>query len=346
VGLNHPEDLDAWRRWQRGRQPVTRRARATLDRARGRAGSAPAVLSRGGASPRVVVVLDACTPTALGALWRPALQLPPEDVAVLCHDADAAVVPEGWERSTGTAGGLLDGLLGPGSVVLALGHYLDLGAAAQRAAQSAGARFVTVQHGLMTPHAPPLAPGTTLLAWSDADAGFWRSGRDDVTAQVVGSQLLWDAGRTPAAEVEDGTPVFLGQLHGAELPRAVVSRATEAFCRTTGAVYRPHPAEVDRRSRAAHRRWEAAGITVDRSATPLRELGRPVVGIFSTGVLEAAAAGLPAWVHLPDPPAWVEDFWRRYRLAPWGGPPTPSPERPAVDPSRAVADAVRGMMDA
>ena len=70
------------------------------------------------------------------------------------------------------------------------------------------------------------------------------------------------------------------------------------------------------------------------------------MGIFSTGVVEAAAEGMPAWVHLPDPPSWVEELWDRYGLAPWGGEPTPSPERPTVEPSRAVADAVRGMMGA
>jgi hypothetical protein len=303
------------------------------------------VLARGGSDPRVVVVLDSATPSAVDAVWRPALDLAPSDVALLCPGADADVAPAEWVRSSGPVDGLLRGLLGPDSVVLSIGHFLGLGAAAHAAATATGARFVTVQHGLMTPHAPPLAQGTTLLAWSDEDADFWRSGRDDVSAHVVGSQLLWDAAERRAGAVpEDATPVFLGQLHGAELPREVMARAAEAFCLETGAAYRPHPAEVDRRSRAAHRRWEAEGITIDRSRAPLRGLGRPVVSIFSTGVLEAAAAGVPSWVHLPDPPGWVREFWTRYRLAPWGGQPTPSPERPATEPSAAVAERVREMM--
>jgi hypothetical protein len=347
VVLRHPVDLESWRRWQLSRQPATRRVRSAVDRALGRGGNGPAVLARSGPAPRVVVVLDARTPTALGALWRPITHLPPEDVAVRCHSGDADLAPADWKRSTGAAGELLSGVVGPGSVLLALGHYLGLGASAHTAAAASGARFITVQHGLMTPYAPPLAPGTTLLAWSSEDAEFWRSGRDDVTTQVVGSQLLWDSAEHRAADVaRDSAPVFLGQLHGAELPRSVVAGAAEGFCLETGATYRPHPAEVDRRSRATHRRWEAVGITLDRSPTPLRELRRPVVGIFSTGVVEAAAAGMPAWVHLPDPPAWVEELWDRYGLAPWGGEPTPSPERPTVEPSRAVADAVRGMMGA
>ncbi len=264
---------------------------------------------------------------------------------MLYREEDGGVVPAAWDRVTGRPDRLLEGVVGPGTVVVALGHFLHLGAAGLRAAVRAGARYVTVQHGLLTPHAPPLAPGTTLLAWGEADAEFWRSGRDDVTTRVVGSQLVWDAGHGPRPDVAEGvTPVFLGQLHGAELPRPVLERAAEGFCRSTGASYRPHPAEVDRRSRATHRRWERAGITVDRSPAPLRALGRPVVSVFSTGVLEAAAAGTPGWVYLTDPPAWVEQFWDRYHLARWGGAPTPAPEQPSVDPSRAVAAALRGMM--
>ncbi len=303
------------------------------------------MLSRGGRRPRVVVALDATTPTALQALLRPVSHLPPADVAVLSRAPVDALLPGHWSTVVGTPEGLLDAVVDDGSVLIALGSYLTLGAAAHAAAHRSGARFVTVQHGLLTPHAPPLAPGTTLLAWSEADARFWRSGRDDVTTRVVGSQLLWDAAQAPAREVTEGaSPVFLGQLHGAELPRAALADAAEQFCRRTGATYRPHPAEVDRRSRATHRRWEAEGIQVDRSPTPVRDLGRPVVSVFSTGVLEAAAAGMPAWVYLPDPPRWVREFWSRYRLKPWGGAPTPSPERPATEPSVAVAAAVRGMM--
>ncbi len=346
MGLNHADDLDAWRRWQHSQQPLTRRLRATAERARRHVGNPPALLSLGGSRPRVVVALDARTPTAVRALLGPVSHLPHEDVAVLSPFPVGDLLPGHWTQTHGTAGPLLAGLVDRSSVLVGLGPYLALGAAADAAARRAGARFVTVQHGLLTPHAPPLAAGTTLLAWSEADAEFWRSGRTDVTTRVVGSQLLWDAAEQPAPPVPlEATPVFLGQLHGAELPRRVVADAAEGFCRDTGATYRPHPAEVDRRSRATHRRWEAAGITVDRSGVPLRELGRPVVSVFSTGVLEAAAAGVPSWVHLPDPPDWIREFWTRYRLSPWGGAPTPSPERPGAEPSVAVAAAVREMME-
>ncbi|MBM6404313.1 RNA-binding protein [Phycicoccus sp. CSK15P-2] len=343
MGLNHPTDLGAWRRWQDAQQPWSRRVRAALAARRGRTDDA--VLTAGGPAPRVVVALDATTPTALGALLRPAVSLDAPDVAVISPGPLGDSAPAGWDGRRGAAAALLDEVVGPRTVVLALGHFLPVGALAHAAARRAGARFVTVQHGLLTPHAPPLPEGTHLLAWSAADAEYWRSGRTDVTATVVGSQLLWDAaeaGATPADP--DAPPVFLGQLHGAELPRQVLAATAEQFCRDTGATYRPHPSEKDRRSRATHARWERAGITVERSGTPLRELGSPVVSVFSTGVLEAAAAGLPAWVHLVDPPGWVTEFWERYGLSRWGGRPTSSPERPARAPSMAVAAAVRGMM--
>ena len=51
-----------------------------------------------------------------------------------------------------------------------------------------------VQHGALTPYAPPLPDDCTVLAWSEADGEFWRSGRDDVRIETVGSQLLWEAG--------------------------------------------------------------------------------------------------------------------------------------------------------
>ena len=349
AGLSHPVDLRAW-------QAEQTRAQGWLRRARTRAGALAhrshevevAARGPGPDSPaRALVVLDALTATSRRALLGPAAELGDPVTVVGPRGVSELLGADEWQVTGGPATEVLPRLVGPGTVVLSTGHYLALGALVEALVAERGGRFVTVQHGLLTPHAPPLAQGTTLLAWSEADAQFWRSGRQDVTAHVVGSQLLWDAAQAPAGPVDPAaTPVFLGQLHGAELPRAVLERAAEGFCRETGATYRPHPAEVDRRSRATHRRWERRGITVDRSATPLGELGRPVVSVFSTGVLEAAAAGVPSWVHLPEPPQWVEQFWARYHLSPWDGPPTPSPERPAVSPSRAVAQALREMMDA
>ncbi|UJH69891.1 hypothetical protein [Ornithinimicrobium sp. INDO-MA30-4] len=165
------------------------------------------------------------------------------------------------------------------------------------------------------------------MAWSQADADFWASGRTDVTAEVIGSQLLWEAARNPAPETalaHDDLPLtYLGQLHGAELPRRDMARSTGAFCRATGATYRPHPAERDKLSRAQHAIWRRQGITIDDGAVPLASLNTPVVSAFSTGVLEASAKGIPAWVHYDNPPAWLTEFWQRYGMAQFGAEPTP-----------------------
>ncbi|MGB4135983.1 MAG: RNA-binding protein, partial [Microbacterium sp.] len=233
--------------------------------------------------------------------------------------------------------------------VVSAGHFLPVGNAAYRWSRAVGATYVVVQHGLLTPFMPPLAPGAHLLAFSSADAEFWRSGRGDVTTAVVGSQLLWNAAHPgdapdlvppvarPAAGEE--TPVFLGQLHGAELPRRISAATATAFCRAYGAEYRPHPAETDRVSRLQHALWRRRGIRFAPPG-PLLTERRPVVSIFSTGVLEAAAAGIPSWVTCVRPPAWVQEFWERYDLRLWGGDPTPAPDQPAAEPAAAVAASV------
>jgi len=351
-GLTHPRDLEAWHRWQLGRQPLRRRlgqvagVLRTIARPDARPGAL--TLTRGGPGPvRLLVCLETRSPTSVLALLAPLRTLPDlAGVAVLSPEPVKDLLPPSvWTESTAVLHDDLPRLAREAQVVLSTGHYLPLGRAA-RDAVAEPHRFVTAQHGLLTPDAPPLAEGTTLLAWSAADATFWASGRQDLAEPVVvGSQLLWEAGEPPLAEADPAAaPVFLGQLHGAELPRELLVAAAESFCRETGAAYRPHPAERDRASRAVHARFEAEGITIDRSGRPLRELGAPVVAVFSTGVLEAAAAGLPAHVHCPDAPPWLTAFWDRYGLTRWGTGPTPSPERPALEPSRAAAEAISGMM--
>lgn len=349
AGLIHPRDLEAWRHWQRSRQPWTRYLKQrSMDLGaliRGSNSGAQIMVTVGGPHPRVLVCLDSRGPTSVAALLAPIRHLDLQHVAVVSSVSIVDLLPKWSWTETQCGESEVATLMRSGAVALALGNYLRLGQLAHGTAQAG--RFVTVQHGLVTPFAPPLAPDTHLLAMSEADADFWRSGRSDVTTTVVGSQLLWEGGAAPLATPDPTRPpVFLGQLHGAELPREVLASTAHEFCLATGALYRPHPSERDRRSLAAHAQWERAGVTIDRTGIPLRELGAPVVSIFSTGVLEAAAAGLPAWVHLPDPPAWIQEFWARYGLSSWGGPATPPPGRPEIEPSRAIGALVQEMMDA
>ena len=65
-----------------------------------------------------------------------------------------------------------------------------------------------------------------------------------------------------------------------------------------------------------------------------------MVSAFSTGVLEAAARGVPAWVHFLDPPTWLTDFWERYGMHPWGMPPSPPPPTSEHAPAQRVAERV------
>lgn len=364
MGLTYPSNLHAWRGWQR-RRNLLRTCRDLVRR------PAPPELSvwlraEDRAAPRLLIALDSAGPTVAAALVAPLLRLSDVPVAVLGDAGVSRLLPGRWQPMPLTRLVGLDGLVEPDGLVgadgsglagvravAAIGNFLPAGAAAYGIARGLGAEFVVVQHGLLTPYAPPLPAGARLLAFSAADADFWRSGRRDVSSTVVGSQLLWSAAesRTAADPGTDpdtaggrsGDPplTFLGQLHGAELGRRKLAVTAERFCRSTGAHYRPHPAETDVRSRLQHRLWRRRGITVAWADTPLVADGRAVVGVFSTGVLEAAAAGLPAWVTCVRPPAWVREFWQRYGLSEWGGEPTPAPPRPAVEPAAAVAIELR-----
>ncbi|WP_212746910.1 RNA-binding protein [Sinomonas gamaensis] len=337
-GLIHPRDVEAWRRWQ-GRQAPLRRIRAALRR---RPQSVPWLAVRG-TSPAILVAVDALTPTQLSSLVRPLALLADLDVAVLAPGRLSGVLPSGdwhWHQPAGHDV-VPEALVGV-RAVLSVGHHLPNGALAEAWAEKLEAERVVVQHGLLTPHAPPLPANARLLAFSDADAAFAASGRDDILSVTVGSQLLWAAGSKGVALTDDACArlLYLGQLHGAELPRRAKASAAEAFCRAHGAEYRPHPAEGDVASRLQHRLWERAGIGIDREPKPLGEHGRPVVSVFSTGVLEAASLGVPAWVSYPRPPRWLEEFWDRYSMSRWGRRPTSAPPRPEREPAAAVADHV------
>ena len=358
-GLLHPRDLEAWRRWQHTARTLGW-ARTLMSRVTpGPAGTPePLHLAIRGTDPAVLLAVDAVTPTQLASVLAPLAALPHMDMAVLSVPPSGTVLraagedPDGWECTRVAPAACPPERVRGIRAAVGVGHYLAAGAAAHRWACAAHARFVVVQHGLLTPYAPPLPDGAHVLAFTADDARFLTSGRPDVTWQVTGSQLLWHASRAPrgtARQTVPGPPVFLGQLHGAELPRSQFARAAAAFCRATGAHYRPHPGERDKLSRAQHGLWRASGISVDDARAPLQELNSPVAAVFSTGVLEAAARGLPARVTHPAPPPWLEAFWRRYGMVRWNGtargagladddaPATPAPSVPEREPAVAVA---------
>lgn len=224
--------------------------------------------------------------------------------------------------------------------VLSAGAHLPLSGAVLPWAKARDISFFVVQHGLLTPWSPPAPEGAHVLAWSEADAAVWSQGRPDVEVEVVGSQLLWEAATAPKLETVDDRPVVLGQLHGTELGRREALSTYLRFAREVPSDYRPHPNEADLVSRGLHRLMRQRGVTFETSGRPLLDMRRPVVSIFSTGTLEAATRGLPAWVTHPNPPPWVRDFWARYDLAQWGEPPTKGWQQPELQPAAAVAAAL------
>lgn len=355
--LKYPLDLDAWQAWQR-RQKKLKWAKyklnSLLDSARSRTVAEEPVrglLYTRGAKPQVLIVMDSFSPTNRNAILEPLKHLDAVDIALWVPEdaseyldgqyASARYSRKDWSEQE-ISGDELTSLLPDVRIVLSAAQFLGRGAAAYEFSRAIGAEYWMVQHGLLVPQAPPLPVGCTLLAFSEADAEFWASGRRDVTTHAVGSQLLYLAAQKAAgAEAQkqnDLEPIFLGQMHGAELPRASFAYASHSFLKKYGGIYRPHPSEKDKLSVLTHKLWEKEGIRIDRSGIPLNEVPNPVVSIFSTGVLEAAIRGIPAWVYHPAPPAWLVEFWDRYGMNRWGSEPTPAPVQPEKEPARRIAE--------
>jgi hypothetical protein len=344
VGLIHPVDLDAYRRDEARRQSFSR-LRRIRTRLRGADGPGALTLRVFGPEPDVLVAFDSTTLSCRAAVLGVLDHLDVERVAILAPfplDVPGAGLASGRvpDRHVATVGELTDAVPDV-AVVLSAGAHAPAGALGHELTTRTGATSIVVQHGMLLPQAAPLPSGVTLAAWSDADGTYWRSGRDDVEVRVVGSELLRRAlGAVTAPVPLEATPVYCGALHGTELPRWEIERVARSFCRATGARYRPHPREIDLQSRLTHLVWRRLGIRFDPADRPLLEVGAPVVSMWSTAVLEAAAAGLPAWVYHPDPPAWLTEVWSRYGLAEWGADPTPVPTIAQGAPAERLAGLV------
>ncbi len=308
-------DHGSWAAWQASR----RRLHVLKDRLTRKGGSGSPVtfefLVRG-SEPKLLVACDSNSPTNHHSLLTPlgdAL-----DAVIVKPTTVNLELPAGAWRALPSAEAL------PSSVeaVASIGDHLPAGAWAHQLARKRSWQQWVVQHGLLTPFAPPPPPGATVLTWSPADSEYLGAGRPDLAFVDVGSPMLAAAAGHPAPHISRfERPVFLGQLHGAELSRWSMTRSVTTFWRMTKATYRPHPREEDKLSRAQHALWRRLGMEIDADGT-LALLDRPVVAAFSTGVLEAAARGVPSWVFHVNPPAWLEEFWARYGMARWGDAPT------------------------
>ncbi len=337
MGLRIPADLVEWHRWQRRRhlaRDVKRRLLGPRD-----AGEPRATVVHGGPDADIVVLVDATHASMANAVLAPLQWIPPERVITVLGPGVRLEVPG---AKTEVRISELGTHLRSARTLLGCGEYTSIGAAAWSWARDSGAETFVSQHGALTPFAPPLPRAAHLLAWSDLDGAFWSSGRQDVRVTSAGSQLLWRAGEGPRATTTDGTLTYLGQGHAAEISRARLVHAALTTCREHRAVYRPHPSERDVASRAVLAAYARAGVVVDTSGLPLVDLDAPIVSVFSTGVLEAAARGRDAWVDFPRPPAWLGEFWERYAMQRLGTLPTPAPDRPEQEPARRIAEIVTG----
>jgi hypothetical protein len=302
----------------------------------------------------ILIVIESSTASQLAALAAPTRFLSPERIAVLTNgesSEDLHPHPESTSVAITDHHDLTRALPDLRSV-LTYGHYMRLGAIADITARTLGAKSFVVQHGIITPLAPPLPADSLLLAWSDADARFWTNGRSDVEQFVVGSQLLHEASNGPS--LQNRSPLgakgfsgpapmgmtYLGQLHGHELPRHAKASAASKFCRSSDATYRPHPSEHDLVSRVQHALWRSRGVRFDTSGLPLRGLRTSLVSVFSTGILEGAAAGIPSWVDFPNPPRWLEELWQRYSMSRFGSTEPTRVEIPGDEPARVIAEII------
>lgn len=332
-------DLSTWQEWSQKQRRVEqglKRLKSGGRRSQGASSPGEPTLYLPEGSPQYLVVVDKFTPSCAAAVRAPLKYLPPERTAVLAP-ADF-VGGDLLQRHRVEFWSGRQQLPSTVRAVLSLGSYLHLSAEAKVWATERDVPFYLVQHGVLTPWSPPPAPGDHVLAWTAQDADFWICGRSDVAATVVGSQMLWEASGTKSATVTGSDrPIVLGQLHGTELARRSSFATYWDFCRQVPSDYRPHPNEQDLVSRVLHRVMQQGGITFDHSRESLLELGRPVVSIFSTGTLEMAQHGVPAWVYHPEPEDWIRNLWERYGLAEWGGEPTPAWPTPSTEPAAAVA---------
>ncbi|WP_067781968.1 hypothetical protein [Actinomyces vulturis] len=335
-GLLFPRDIQAWKKWEHDQHRVRNLKHAVTGSLRPRSPQIDDnVLLTKGNAPKTLVVIDAPTSSQQAALIAPANHM--DSCVVMCPRSVTPFLSGQWEEETLTPAHL-SALPQSISTILASGHYLPLGTLAYRFAIHRDLRFCVVQHGLLTPFMAPLPRGAHAFVFSDNDAEFWLSGRTDVTTQTVSSELLWQAAQTPVVTIDESVqPMFLGQLHGTELGRYYMTRTSYSFCSMNQAIYRPHPSEKDKVSRAIHAVWQRQGISIDYSSRPLTESGHPVVSVFSTGVVEMACRGIPSWVYAPGAPSWVHSFHSRYNMAQWGESPTAPPSLPTQSPAARIA---------
>jgi len=340
------QSLQEWAGWQARQRGVASRLRGSLAH-KAEDPIAFFASEREFGEARVLVAVDSFSPSQRSSLIQPGSILLNRQVPIVLltyerYARDAAELGLSRVEAPGVGQAARQELSSIRAVISA-GDYLTVGKIAWSLAAEKQVPYFVVQHGILTPFAPPLAQGTRLLAWNEADARFWCDGRADTSAIVVGSQTFWEA-RESGVSLDSRAPFcFLGQLHGAELARSVTRRTVRALRGAGPFAYRPHPAEDDLMSRLDHWRWRHQGVSIVDQTTPLLDLRAPVGAIFSTGILEAAAAGLPAFGVCQAPPRWVSELWERYEIEPLGSSTGTKVRVEATQPAEAIADLLEAL---
>ena len=269
--------------------------------------------SVGSDTSHLVVSLENLSPTQVASLLRSEAVLRSRNVPVAVI---APLLYFGWPRAVWTHSAratyrprACGNILNP-KMILATSHCSLLRAILLGAISQSGIPFVIVPHGVVTPFAPPLPEGCHLFAWTLQDAEFGISGWSDVTTSVVGSQIIWDAGvsRWQTSRAKGSSLLSRPIARARSFAFDHHPEASAELARKGPVAYRPHPGETDLVSRMIHHRWQLQGIRIEPPTSRLGENNPAVAGIFSTGILEAAASGRAAFGFCRAPLSWLPEF--------------------------------------
>ena len=199
--------------------------------------------------------------------------------------------------------------------------------------------FVAVQHGAADADAPPLPRGARAVRVERGRRRVLAVRPHDVRGRRGRLPAALGGRRGHAAGHRDPTtaPTFLGQLHGAELPRARLAAAAATFCRATST-----PPTVRTPASATGRsRWrrtpagDAAGSPSTGPASRCASWRAPRSSACSPPACSRRPRrGVPAWVDFPRPARLAGrssgsvTAWHRGRHRP-----RQRPTRPDVEPA-------------
>lgn len=330
-------NLEDWRLWQQAQQPWLRRQWRQMKERRSVQQPLGCSLARwnAGGSRSILVAIDGDRTSLNAAVIAPLEELITKGAEVIVLGRPDWLPRVPGREDVAPSPDLIQSLRQV-AAVLSAGDHMPNGRVAAEVALAAECPHFIVQHGILTPFAPPPPSGAHLLTWSDQDLTFWRSGRRDVSGESTGSQLLWEAQqgtglRRQGRGSQEGV-TFLGQLHGAELGRRFTRQTIASLLSTIDVEYRAHPGERDLLSRAQHELWRSQGIRVVTDQG-LSGINQPTLAHFSTGLLEAAASGIPSYGYCARPPVWLLSLWERYEIAAWkNGSESPTSIQPILEP--------------